>query len=145
MDKFNDPANGQEQRAMEISDKELETALQDFKNSIQAWSDAAYHRPRTLAAEVRHRSWRVALGWAMGCFLVAGTVSGGIFERNHRLELARTAAAQRSADLQRQLHDQQAAKQTDEGLLADVDTDVSREVPSALEPLAQMMNDDETK
>jgi hypothetical protein len=81
----------------------------------------------------------------MGCFLVAGTVSGGIFERNHRLELARTAAAQRSADLQRQLHDQQAAKQTDEGLLADVDTDVSREVPSALEPLAQMMNDDETK
>jgi len=73
-----------------------------------------------------------------------GTVSGGIFERNH----ASSWLGPRGATLGRpatQLHDQQAAKQTDEGLLADVDTDVSREVPSALEPLAQMMNDDETK
>ncbi len=96
---------------MEISDKQLETALQDFKSSMHAWSDAAYNRPRTLEAEVRHRSWRVALGWVLGCFLVAGTVSGGVFERNHRLQLARTAAAQRAAE---QLRDQQAAKQTDE-------------------------------
>jgi len=34
MDKFNDPANGQEQRAMEISDKELETALQDLRTAF---------------------------------------------------------------------------------------------------------------
>jgi hypothetical protein len=144
-DKLDDPGNGQEQRIMGISDKELETALNDFKSSMHAWSEAAYSRPRTLAAEVRHRSWRVALGWAMGCLLVAGTFSGGVMERNHRIEAARMAAAQRAADQQRQLREEKAAKETDEGLLAGVDSDVSRQVPSALEPLADMMNDDETK
>ena len=130
---------------METSDQELETALKDFKSSIQAWSEAAYSRPRTLAAEVRHRSWRVALGWALGCFLVVGTVSGGIVERNHRLEAAKIAAARRAAEEQRLKTQQLAARETDEGLMAGIDSDVSREVPSALEPLAQMMNDDETK
>ena len=33
----------------------------------------------------------------------------------------------------------------EEDLLAKVDSDVSREVPSAMEPLAQMMSDDDTK
>lgn len=130
---------------MGISDEELETALNDFKSSMHAWSDAAYSRPRTLAAEVRHRSWRVALGWAMGCLLVAGTFSGGLMERNHRIEAARMAAAQRAADQQRQLREEQAAKETDEALMAGVDSDISRQVPSALEPLAEMMNDEETK
>jgi hypothetical protein len=144
-DKWDDPANGQEQWEMEASDQELETALKDFKSSIHAWSDAAYSRPRTLAAEVRHRSWRVALGWAMGCLLVAGTLSGGVIERNHRIELAKAAAAQRAAEAQRHLLVEQAAKETDEALMASVDSDISRQVPSALEPLAEMMNDDETK
>ena len=144
-DQLDDPGNGQEQRAMDISDKELETALHDFKSSIQAWSEAMYSRPRTVAVEVRRRSWRVALGWAMGCLLVAGTVSGGVMERNHRIEAARAAAAQQAAEHQRQLREEQAAKESDEGLLAGIDSDVSRQVPSALEPLAAMMNDDETK
>jgi hypothetical protein len=142
---LDDPANGQEQLAMGVSDKELETALQEFKSSMHAWSDAAYSRPRALAAEVRHRSWRVALGWAMGCLLIAGTVSGGLIERNHRIEVIKAAAAQRAAEQQRQLREEQAAKETDEGLLAGVDSDISRQVPSALEPLAEMMNDDETR
>lgn len=145
MDKFEDPGNGQEQRAMEIEDRELETALRDFKSSMHAWSDAAYNRPRTPAAEVRHRSWRLALGWALGCFLVAGSLSGGLLERSHRQQLARIAAQRRAAEEQRLKAEQVAAKETDEGLLAGVDSDVSREVPSALEPLAQLMTDEETK
>lgn len=130
---------------MEISDRELETALNDFKSSMHAWSEAAYSRPRTLSAEVRRRGWRVALGWAMGCLLVVGTLSGGIVEHHHRIEAARAAAAQRAADQQRMLRVERESKETDEGLLASVDSDVSRQVPSALEPLAEMMNDDETK
>ena len=46
----------------------------------------------------------------------------------------------------KQLREQEArAKVTDEDLLADVDSAVSRQVPSAMEPLAQLMTEDETK
>jgi len=134
-----------ETRAVDAEDVELEQALQDFKLSVHAWSDAAYGRPRTIAHEVRRRSWRLAVGWALGCVLVAGSVSGGLLERQHQLELKRIAQ-QRAAEQQKQLQEQQArAKISDEVLLADVDSDVSRQVPNALEPLAQMMGGDETK
>ncbi len=133
-------------RALAAEDAELEQSLKDFKLSIHAWSDAALSRPRTAAHGLRRRSWRLAAGWALGCVLVAGSVSGGLLERQHRLEVARMAARQRAALEQKQLEEQQArAKISDEVLLADVDSAVSRQVPSALEPLAQMMAEDETK
>jgi hypothetical protein len=124
-------------------DVELEQALKNFKSSMHAWSDAMYSRPRAVSKEIRVRSWRLAAGWALGCALVAGSVSGGLLERHHRQDVARIAAEQRAAESERQLRQQQAAKVSDEVLLADVDSDVSRQVPSAMEPLAQMM--DETK
>jgi hypothetical protein len=133
-------------RDMELQDAELEAALKDFKSSVHAWSDAAYHRPRQVAGTVRRGSWRLATSWAMGCLLVVGSVSGGLFERQHRMELARIASQQRAADQAKQLREQEArAKVTDEDLLADVDSAVSRQVPSAMEPLAQLMTEDETK
>lgn len=150
MDKSENRTDGWKELAgvqdMDEQDVELAQALKDFKLSVHAWSDAAYSRPRTIAHEVRRRSWRLAVGWALGCVLVAGSVSGGLVERQHQLNLARIAAQQREADRQKQLKEQQARAQiSDETLLADVDSDVSRQVPSALEPLAQMMSEDETK
>jgi predicted nucleic acid-binding Zn ribbon protein len=131
---------------VDFEDAEFEEALKNFKSSVHAWSDAAYSRPRTVAREVRVRSWRLAAGWALGCVLVAGSVSGGLMERHYRAELARIAAQQRAVEQARQLQQQQArAKITDEVLLADVDSAVSRQVPDAMEPLAQMMADDEAK
>ena len=123
----------------------LEQALSDFKSSMHAWSDAAYHRPRSVAAEVKHRSWRLALGWAMGCLLVVGSASGALFEREHRHALARMAAEQQAAEQQKLQQEQQAAKENEEDLLAQVDADVSRQVPSALAPLTEVMSDDESK
>jgi hypothetical protein len=144
MMKFDDEANGLRERSVDQEDLELEQALKDFKSSVHAWSDAAYRRPRAFTKEVRLRSWRLALGWALGCALVAGSVSGGLLQRHHRVEQARIAAGQRAAEQQKQLREQQARAQvSDEALLAEVDSDVARQVPSALEPLAQMM--DETK
>ncbi|MGA2169626.1 MAG: hypothetical protein ABSG62_15565 [Terracidiphilus sp.] len=128
-----------------ISDPLLDEALRDFRLSVHAWSEAVQNRPRTLAHEVRHRSWRLAAGWALGCALVVGSVGGGLYERHHRQEMARMAAAQRAAEQQRQVREQQAAREQDEDLLAKVDSDVSREVPSAMEPLAQLMAEDESK
>jgi hypothetical protein len=147
MKRFHEEANGLKEQAVNAEDTErdveLELALKNFKSSVHAWSDAMYSRPRVVSKEIRLRSWRLALGWALGCVLVAGSVSGGLLERNHRQEVARIAAERRAAEQLRQVRQQQAAMVSDEVLLADVDSDVSRQVPSAMEPLAQMM--DETK
>jgi hypothetical protein len=147
MKRFDEEANGVKEQAVNAQDAEqdveLEQALKNFKSSMHAWSDAMYSRPRAVSKEIRVRSWRLAAGWALGCALVAGSVSGGLLERHHRQDVARIAAEQRAAESERQLRQQQAAKVSDEVLLADVDSDVSRQVPSAMEPLAQMM--DETK
>ncbi|MGA2674787.1 MAG: hypothetical protein ABSE99_16340 [Terracidiphilus sp.] len=131
-----------EMRESEALDAEFEQALRNFRSSVHAWSEAAYNRPRTAAKTVRQRSWRLAAGWALGCLLVAGSVSGGVFEHHHRQELARIAAA-RAAEQQKQVAAQRAREEED--LLAKVDSDVSRQVPSAMEPLAQLMAEDESK
>ena len=75
---------------------------------------------------------------------MAGGVGGGVHERHQRIETARIAAAARVAEQQRLVAAEQA-RQDEEDLLSKVDIDVSREVPSAMEPLAQLMAEDETK
>jgi hypothetical protein len=124
---------------------ELDAALRDFRLSVHAWSEAAYNRPRTaLAAAPRRRVWQLAAGWALGCALVAGGVSGGFYEHHqHEMKIAaaRVAEQQRLAAEQRD----KLAREQEEDLLAKVDSDVSREVPSAMEPLARLMAEDESK
>jgi hypothetical protein len=124
------------------SELELEKALAEFRLSVHAWSDAAYTRPRTASATVRRRSWQLAAGWALGCALIAGSLSGGFYEHHHRQELARVAAV-RAAEQQKLAAEQRAREEEEE--LAKVDSDVSREVPSAMEPLVQLMDEDESK
>jgi hypothetical protein len=126
-------------------DAELEQALKDFRLTVHAWSEAAYNRPRRVEAGLRRRAfrtWRLAAGWALGCALVVGGVSGGVYERHHAMEVAKIRAAQ-EAEHQRQMAAQKAAEE--EEALARVDSDVSREVPSAMEPLAQLMGDEGTR
>jgi hypothetical protein len=122
-------------------DSELNEALTNFRLSVHAWSEAAFSRSRTAVAAVAPRQvWRLAAGWALGCVLVAGGASAGLWQyhqREMRITQARVAEQQRLAALQQ-------ARQEDEDLLAKVDSDVSREVPAAMEPLAQLMVEDET-
>jgi hypothetical protein len=139
-DKFAGNVQNQEQ------DAELDQALKDFRLSVHAWSDAAFSRPRTVVAAVAPRHvWRLAAGWALGCFLVAGGVSAGFWQHHQRQVEIRLAAA-RVAEQQRLVALRQAmqARQDDEDLLAKVDSDISREVPAAMEPLAQLMVEDTT-
>lgn len=133
----NSPDHDHEQ----VADIELEQALKNFRSSVHAWSEAAYSQPH-MPARVYRTSWRVAAGWALGCVLAAGSLTGGLYERHHRQELAKVAAAQEAAR-QQKLAAEERARVENEDLLAKVDSDVSREVPSALEPLAQMMAEDE--
>jgi hypothetical protein len=132
----------------EAGSADLADALKNFRMSVHAWGDAAYSRPRSSAQIVRQRSWRLVAGWALAGLLMAGGLSGGLIERHHLQEQARIAA-QRMADQQRLAREQQSLQREEqakdeENLLATVDSDVSREVPSAMEPLAQLM-DGETK
>ena len=123
-------------------DLRLEQALVNFRSSVHAWSAAELSRVRPGVKVQRLRSWRLVAGWALAGVLVAGGVSGGFYER-HQKEL-RIEAAARLAEQQRVARELQA-REEEEDLLAKVDSDVSRVVPSAREPLAQLMDDDETR
>jgi hypothetical protein len=130
--------NGAEVKSeLEVLDPALKQALNDFKASVHAWSEAGLSRPRTVSAAVVRRTWRMAAGWALALALVAGAVSGGFYERHHQQELARIATA-RIAEQQRELAAAQARAKAEDDLLAKVDSDVSQEVPDALEPLAEL-------
>ncbi|HEY1805325.1 MAG TPA: hypothetical protein VGG45_12700 [Terracidiphilus sp.] len=141
--------------AAEIDDPIVAEALKHFKASVDTWSEAAYSRSRMVRGGMR-TSWRLAASWALGCLLAAGSVAGALYERHVRQESARIAAvkaAEQKAALERKAAEQPVAVVTkparpvavkraadeDENLLATVDSDVSRQVPSAMEPLAQMM------
>ncbi len=116
----------------------LGRALGNFRQSVHAWSEAVYSRPRSMPRVTAHRSWRLAAGWALGCVLAMGSLAGGLYERHHRHVIAKIKADQETR--QQQLATERSASIADEDLLADVDSDVSRAVPAAMEPLAQLMD-----
>ena len=123
-------------------DPETKQALRDFKASVDAWSERAMSRPRAEAKIAPH-GWRLAATWALGCAVAAASVAGALYERQHKQELARMAAqaaAQRAAQ-EKRAAGQSPASDSDQDLLAAVDNDVSRAVPAAMEPLAQMMDE----
>ena len=128
---------------MEELDPALQQALGEFKSSVHAWSEAELSRARTVHKAVARRTWRVAAGWSLAAMLLVGTASGGVYEY-HQRQLQAQAAAAREAEHQRQVAAQKAQEeaQQEEDMLASVDTDVSREVPSAMDPLVQLSEDD---
>jgi hypothetical protein len=131
---------------------ELDLSLREFRLSVHAWSAAAYSRPRAAVAAVRRKPvWRLAAGWTLSGVLLAGGVSTGVWEHHrqeirqvNRMAAARVVEHERPAANERNQQVRQV-RQEDEDLLAKVDSDVSRGVPSAMEPLAQMMAGDETQ
>jgi hypothetical protein len=120
-------------------DEALEQTLKDFRSSVHAWSEAEFSKPHKSVAVYR-TSWRVAASWALGCVLAVGSLVGGLYERHHVREQAKIAAV---TEQQKKLAAEQ--RKESEDLFAKVDSDVSREVPSAMEPLAQMMALDSTQ
>jgi hypothetical protein len=128
--------------AQPMEDPALDRVLSDFRSSVHAWSDAAYSRPRSIAAAPSRAVWRKAAAWSLGSMLVIGTAGGSVLEYRHRQEAARIAAA-REAQQQRALAEEREREAEKE--LAKVDTDVAREVPNAMEPLAQLMTEDDNQ
>lgn len=124
----------------EAGDARLEKALGDFRASIHAWSEA---RMRTFSPAVvlapHVVAWRRTVAWAIGVVLAVGAASGAVYER-HRQQILAREAEQRQVELEQRAQAARRAADMDQ-LLANVDRDVSQEVPDALEPLARMMTD----
>lgn len=128
------------------SESKLEQALSDFRSSVHAWSETAYSRPHTVELTLRRRGWRLAAGWALGCALVVGGVSGAVMEHQRQQQAARVAAAaEQQARQQQMAAPNQHVRQQDPTLMADVDSDTAQEVPDAMQPLAQLMEDSGTQ
>lgn len=131
----------------EVLEPELRQALDSFQSTVTAWSEAMMSRPREVRVpEPSH--WVRASKWALGCLVFAATVSGGVYQNYHQREVAKAeaaAAALRAAEHERELAAQRSKEQSAEDLMAKVDSDISREVPSALEPLATLMTDEQAK
>src|ERR1700761_2341345 len=119
------------------ADAELHSALREFKMSMHAWSEAELSRPRTVKVTARTPVWRMAAGWAMGCVLVLGVGSAGVYEHEHRVatEHMQQAKLAEQQEAERKLAAQNAALDED-ALLRHVDSDVARQVPAAMDPLA---------
>jgi hypothetical protein len=122
---------------------ELREALGDFKLSVDAWSEAMISRPREAKAPLR-ANWSAVTKWALGCVVFAGTVSGGVYQNHKQVQAAKFEAA-RIAEQQREMEAARVAKVNEEDLMANIDSDVARQVPSALQPLANLMADDEAQ
>jgi hypothetical protein len=127
----------------EMLEPEVREALGNFKLSVDAWSEAMISRPRVAKAAAR-TNWSTVAKWALGCVVFAGTVSGGVYQNHRQLEVAKVEAA-RIAEQQREMEAAKIAKLDEENLMANVDSDVARQVPSALEPLATLMTEDEAQ
>ena len=101
-------------------------------------------RPRTVA---RWCGSELAAGGGLG----AGMRAGGwererrVYEHHHRQEVATDCGGRGGGKAAEAGRASSALAQEEEDLLAKVDSDVSREVPSAMEPLAQLMAEDETE
>jgi hypothetical protein len=131
------------ERSLEL-EPELEQALSHFRQSVYTLSEAAYSRPRKV--ETPRRVWRLAAGWALGCVLAGGVVSTGFYE-HHRHQVLAQMAARQAEQHRLAAEQQQRAEQLreEDELLAKVDSDVARQVPTAMEPLAQLMAEDESQ
>ena len=126
---------------LEALEPELREALGNFKSSVDAWSEAMMSRPRETKMPAR-TNWNALTKWALGCVVFAGTVSGGLYQNHRQLEAAKIEAA-RIAQEQHETEAARLAKLDEEDLMANVDSAVARQVPSALEPLATLMAEDE--
>ena len=122
---------------------ELREALGDFKLSVEAWSEAMISRPREARPPAR-TNWAAVNKWVLGCVVFAGTVSSALYQNHKQVEADRIEAA-RVAEQQRATEAAKLSTVNEENLMADVDSDVARQVPSALEPMATLMAEDETR
>lgn len=137
-------------------ESELRQTLDCFRENVQAWSEVAGRQPRSLAS-ASSAGWRRALGWAVGCVVVVAGAGGVVRIQRHapsaviapQMAMSEKAVEAEPAQPLPQsvpgpVRVERARQQVpQEDLLAKVDSDVSRQIPEVLEPLAQWTEDGE--
>jgi hypothetical protein len=124
----------------DVDDPVVQAAMRSFRGSVHAWSEAACNHPRTAVAPAALRfAWRRAVVWVLTLVLSFGLIGMAAYERHEHNIISLQHEQQREQERQRVLAEQHAREAED--LLANVDSDVSREVPAAMEPLAQLMDE----
>lgn len=150
--------NQTRQDELATMESELREILDGFRENVQAWSEVAGRQSRRMEGHATSH-WRVALGWALGCVVVVA-VAGGLL-RMRRPAASAVSAPQiamsegaaeaegtrpkpQNAETPHLVRVERAPEAAhSEDLLAKVDSDVSRQIPEALEPLAQWSEDAE--
>jgi predicted outer membrane lipoprotein len=135
-----DELNNVNPASAEVEDPMLQSALNDFRASVHAWSDAASNRTRLAVSPASRFAWRRSVAWVLSLLLSFGILGAAAYQHHHHDVLARQAQ-QRETERQQALAAAQHARETEE-LMGNIDTDVSREVPAAMDPLAALMTDD---
>jgi len=133
----------------QTEDVQVETALRHFRESMHAWSEQEYVRPRSISTRsgilwfLRHRA--ATWGLACGLAVTAIGVPTGVHLRNlqqFRIHQAEQAAAAAAAEAKHEEEQRQAALQiNDEELMRHVDQDIAQSAPDSLQPLASLMSD----
>ena len=118
---------------------EMREVLTDLRVSVHCWSEQAMSRPR--AVPMAKGMARATLAWSLSALLALAAGGGSVLMHQRHVQ-ARLEAA-RQAEQLRLVAAKQA--QEEEELLARVDEDVARETPDAMEPLARLMAEDETR
>ena len=149
--------NMETHKAIEADEAALRQTLSHFRQSVHAWSDAEYGRARIVRPAKVQTLWRMAVIGVLGCVVAAGALSVILVELRHQPVTVQTAAvrapstqpqaalAQAPAKAPAATLHQPPASVSDEELMASIDKDVSRIAPSAMEPLAQLMDDSGTR
>jgi hypothetical protein len=127
----------------DLGDPVLHSALKDFRASVHAWSDAAYNRPRPARSPAPQAiAWRRAAAWVLSLTLSFGILGTAAYDSHHRQVVAQEQQRQQQEmERQRALAEQRAkatenVAETEDALMVNIESDVSRQVPSAMEPLA---------
>ncbi len=137
--------------SFEREEQELAGVFAAYRESVQAWSSDVMSRERRVVVSARRPlSFRLAT-FAMTAVLLASVITGGVVQHERNVQDAQRVAQQK-ADEQK-LAEQKVAQEKkaaeiqlaaqqgvqDDELLADVDSDIAQDSPSAMEPLASLM------
>jgi hypothetical protein len=120
----------------------LQSALSDFRASVHAWSDAAYNRPRPALSSAQSFAWRRVAAWVLSLALSFGIIGTAAYDRHHRRVVAEEQQRQQQemeqrqrAQAEQQARATQNTSEAEDALMANIESAVSRQVPSAMEPL----------
>lgn len=138
-----------------VIEAELGPVLGGFRENVKSWSEGTCS---SLRAEIYTPSahWKRALGWAVGCAVSVVGVAGVVQIQHHGSSSSvepQIAMSEKVAEVEPvPLVPQRAPEPTrierprqqahPEDWMAKVDSDVSRQIPEVLEPLAQWTTDD---